>query len=181
MKKLLLCAGLLNFFNVYAMEEDEAFEGMISFYEAYLSSRLIYFNNGTVSCVHYVKGSQQPYVLSSKNVASHLENAKEQICKMYEDGRLRQIENLLRKGQPLNLYGKLALVLQSVHQFHVNADLDDSHTSIKKNREMYRNAWNTQDALDIALASRLPLYPQGEGHIPLTRKIEQLKEELGKQ
>lgn len=180
MKKLLLCTALLIFFSARAMEEDEAFEGMISFYDAYLSSNFV-FSNGVAHCNHYLRGSVQPYVLTLKNAAQHLENAKEQIAKMYEDGNtMRQIENLLSNGRPLNLFGQLALALQAVHQFDVSADLDDSHVAIKKNREVYKNAWMSYDELEVAFASRLPLYPQGEGHIPLTKKIEQLKQELGK-
>lgn len=183
MNRWILCIAFITFFKLIAMEEDEAFEGMISFFEAYLSSQLHYSKDGTVSCTHYIKGSQQPYVLSSKNVTAYLENAKEQVSKMYEDDRLKQIENLLSKGQPLNLYGQLALVLQAVYQFHTSADLDNSpeHDDIKGNRRIYKNAWMSQDKMVIAFALGLPLYPKGELHIPLLKKIEQLKEELGKQ
>lgn len=170
---------------VNAMEEEEYQEGVISFFEAYLSAHFPkdYLSDCRVKCDHYKKGSKYTFDLKFEDVSRHLENARKKITDLYDDKKrtLQAIESLLKKGHSLNLDGQFSLAVQALHQFHTNADLDDSHEDIKGNRQIYKNAWMSKDTLEIMFALRLPLYPEGETHIPLLQRIEQLKQELGNQ
>lgn len=167
---------------VNAMEEDEYQEGVISFFEAYLSARFPkdYISGSGVKCDHYKKGSKFTFHLKFDEIPGHLESARRKIAELYDDKKLtlQAIENLLKRGHSLNLDGQFSLAVQALHQFHVNADLDNSHETIKDNRRIYHNAWLSKDHLEILFALRLPLYPEGETHTPLLKRIEQLKEEL---
>ncbi len=167
-------------------DELEAYqEGAISFFEAYLSANFPKdrLSKSVVTFDHYKKRSPHTFTLNIADVPDHLENAKNKVKELYDDKKntLQAIENLLKRGCTLNLDGQFSLAVQAVHQFHVNADLDDSHGHIKANRRIYHNAWMSKDHLEILFALRLPLYPEGETHIPLVKKIEQLIEELGNQ
>ncbi len=189
MKKLLSIIAIATSFALCAMEnekENEEYqEGVISFFEAYLSARFPkeYLSDAGVKCDHYKKGSKYTFDLKFKDVPGHLENARKKVADLYDDKKrtLPAIENLLKKGHSLNLDGQFSLAVQALHQFHTNADLDGSHEEIKGNRQIYKNAWMSKDNVEIIFALRLPLYPKGETHIPLLQRIEQLKQELKNQ